>query len=218
MPPKIRFTREELATAAFDLVREEGTDALTARALAKRVGCSVCPVFSAFKDMDEVRDAVREKADRLFSEYMIVADNYSPAYKKRGMQWIKFAQEEKNLFRMMFMASTGVHNDIALAVNTVRFGREDDIRIIMRDYHADAEQAEQMFEQMWIYTYGLCVLCATGMCDFSEAEAATKLGRMFGGTVAMLRSGAETPTHVRPQAVGTEEAERITHSHPDLRK
>ena len=35
MPPKIRFTREELATAAFDLVREEGTDALTARALAK---------------------------------------------------------------------------------------------------------------------------------------------------------------------------------------
>ena len=119
---------------------------------------------------------------------------------------------------MMFMAPTGVHNDIALAVNTVRFGREDDIRIIMRDYHADAAQAEQMFEQMWIYTYGLCVLCATGMCDFSEAEAATKLGRMFGGTVAMLRSGAEAHTHVRPQAVGTEGAERITHSHPDLRK
>lgn len=218
MPPKIRFTREDLASAAFAIVREEGTDALTARSLAKRVGCSVCPVFSSFKDMDEVHAAVRDKAEKLFTEYMDVAENYNPAYKKRGMQWIKFAQEEKNLFRMMFMAPTGVHDDIALAVKTVRFGREDDIRIIMRDYHATPEQAELMFDQMWIYTYGLCVLCATGMCDFSEAEAATRLGMMFGGTVAMLRNGAETPASVKPQAVGTEESDRIAHAHPDLRK
>ena len=38
MPPKCRFTREEIIQAALDLTAEKGVGALTARSLAQRLG------------------------------------------------------------------------------------------------------------------------------------------------------------------------------------
>lgn len=35
MPPKVKFTKEEIIQAALDLVREQGAEALTTRALGK---------------------------------------------------------------------------------------------------------------------------------------------------------------------------------------
>lgn len=41
MPPKAKFTREEIIAAGLDLVREEGFSALTARGLGARLGLSL---------------------------------------------------------------------------------------------------------------------------------------------------------------------------------
>lgn len=40
MPPKPKFTREEVVEAALRLISEKGTDALTARELGERLGSS----------------------------------------------------------------------------------------------------------------------------------------------------------------------------------
>ena len=54
MPPRAKFTKEQIVNAALDIIRENGTSELTARALGKRLGSSACPIFTVFDNMEEV--------------------------------------------------------------------------------------------------------------------------------------------------------------------
>lgn len=215
MPPKPKYTKEEIVTAAFLLVRTEGIDALTAREVGKRLSTSSSPIFTVFRDMEELRDAVCHMAKTCFDSYMAVAEDYVPAYKMRGMQWVRFAAHEPHLFRLLFMQNgNGVSFDRALTENL--FGRENDIAIIMRDYHASREAAEHLFRQMWVYTYGLCSLCAAGVCTFTEDEIAVQLGEIFRGMIYVLQNVNPAVACVHPCARGSAESAEIEKGHPDL--
>lgn len=192
MPPKPKFTKEEIITAAYDLVRERGTDAVTAREVGRRLGVSSSPIFTVFRDMEELRDAVKQRAEATFNAYIDLAEGYTPAFKKRGMQWVKFAQEEPMLFRLLFMCDNGSDTDFDSALSSFAFGHDSDIAIITRDYHATSEQAAHLFRQMWIYTYGLCSLCAAKVCRFTDEEISSLMSEMFFGMVAVLRKGDAT--------------------------
>lgn len=213
MPPKPKFTREEVVSAALDFVREKGADALTSRGLGEYLGCSSCPIFTLFADMDDLKKEVGKKAKALFDSYMEVAEEYTPAYKKRGMQWVKFASEEKQLFRMLFMERVIPDSDFDHAIRAIPFGKDRDINIIMRDYRASAAQAEFIFSQMWIYTYGLCTLSATGVCEFCEDEVSARLSTVFGGLIASVKSGVKDIT---PVMADSSDGKAITKQHPDL--
>ena len=104
MPPKNRYTREQIVQAALSLVREEGENALTARALAARLGCSAKPIFGAFSGMEEVRAAVLAAAEALLDERTAqeIRAGVYPPYKASGMAYIRFAMEEPYLFRFDF--------------------------------------------------------------------------------------------------------------------
>ena len=80
MPPKFKFTKDEIITAAFETVRERGEDALTAREVAKKLGSSSSPIFTVFADMGELKGEVRKRAKTLFDDYMKVALDFTPAY------------------------------------------------------------------------------------------------------------------------------------------
>lgn len=69
MPPKFRFTKEEITDAAVVLVREKGMESLTARELASRLGASAKPIFGQFGSMREVRASVIARASQIQSEF-----------------------------------------------------------------------------------------------------------------------------------------------------
>ena len=48
MPPKPKYTRNEVAIAAFNIIKKDGLSALTARELGKSLGTSVSPIFTTF--------------------------------------------------------------------------------------------------------------------------------------------------------------------------
>ena len=58
MPPKAKFSREEIIDAAINIVREDGFDALTSRALGTKLGSSARPIFTVFQNMEEVQQVV----------------------------------------------------------------------------------------------------------------------------------------------------------------
>ncbi len=216
MPPKPKYTKSEIVSAAFELARTRGEEAVTAREVGKQLSTSSSPIFTGFKDMEELKGEVRKLAEARFSEYMKIADDYSPAYKKRGMQWVKFAQEEPMLFRLLFMRHDDAESSFEKASVMIPFGKENDIAIIERDYHASREQAEHLFRQMWIYTYGMCSLCASGVCAFSESEIAKQLGEIFSGMVYIINS-AEAPTLMPIEKCKPESLE-IDRANPDFRR
>lgn len=217
MPPKPKFTKDEIINAAYELVRRKGSDAVTAREVGKQLGVSSSPIFTVFRDMDELKAAVAARAKATFDSYVAVAEDYNPAYKMRGMQWVKFAQDEPMLFRLLFMCDNGSDTDFDAAMDIIPFGREADIAIISCDYHASPEQAQHLFRQMWIYTYGMCALCASKVCRFTDEEIAIQLGEIFAGMVHVLHSDSDKPS-LMPVRSGTPESADIQRAHPDFRK
>ena len=70
MPPKPKFTREEIVASAVDLVSKKGIDYLTTRNLGEWMGSSARPIFTVFNSMDEVIREVRKAATEKFNSYI----------------------------------------------------------------------------------------------------------------------------------------------------
>ena len=66
MPPKAKFTREEVISAALEIVRANGEEALTARSLGEKLGSSARPVFTVFSGMEEVQSEVVSAAKAVY--------------------------------------------------------------------------------------------------------------------------------------------------------
>lgn len=56
--PKPRFTREEIAAKAIELLERDGRDALNLRMLGRELGVTPMAIYRYFADKDELLDAV----------------------------------------------------------------------------------------------------------------------------------------------------------------
>lgn len=106
MPPKVKFTREQIITAALNVTRKNGIVGLTARGLAAELGSSAKPIFGLFQNMEEVQKEVIAAANTLYQSYISrgMTEGKYPPYKASGIAYIQFAKEEKELFKLLFYA------------------------------------------------------------------------------------------------------------------
>ncbi len=170
MPPKFKFTRDEITSAALNLTRKAGPDGLTARALAEELGCSVKPIFGLFKNMEEVQEAVLSAARDLYLSYLaedMAAGKYPP-YKASGMGYIRFAREERELFKLLFMCDR--------KGRPPKPGKEMDVIIplIMKNTGLSREKAELFHLEMWIFVHGVASMIATSYLDW-EMETVSEV-------------------------------------------
>ena len=157
MPPKVKITKEEIISTALGLVRENGEGVLNARSIAEALGCSTQPIFSNFATMDEVRQAVIFSAYEHYRAYLkreVESDKY-PKYKAFGMAYIRFAKEEKELFKLLFMRDrTG--EDMSLSLDF-----EESVQMIMAANGISREKATLMHLEMWTCVHGIGTMLAT---------------------------------------------------------
>ena len=198
MPPKPKFTRDEVVEVALKLVSEKGMDALTARELGERLGSSARPIFTAFRNMEELMGEVRNAAMRKYDAFVGSAVDYTPAFKRFGTQMVLFAIEEPKLFQLLFMRENDGAGDFASVAERLGPTRGLCIDAITADYGLNPEEANAFFEHMWVFTYGLSVLCATGMCRFGEVEINVILGREFMGMMSLMKHGSWNAPTPRP--------------------
>ena len=188
MPPKPKFTREEITAAALDLVSERGIDALTARDLGVRLGSSARPIFTVFKNMEEVQQAVRQAAmERLETFSAGEGGEEMPPFKQYGMKMIRFGREEPKLFQLLFMTETDPADSFSAVIDRLGDWARECVAVIRRDYRLDRQDAEDLFQHMWLHAYGIGTLCATGVCRFTDEEISTMLSRDFRGQMYLLR-------------------------------
>ena len=189
MPPKPKFTKEEIVAAALELVSEKGIEALTARELGARLGSSARPIFTAFNSMEEVQEEVRTAALKRFESYAEKAMHYTPVFKQVGMQMILFAIEEPKLYQLVYMSENAGATDFEGIVDRLGDVAQLCVDVIQRDYSLSGRDAKALFEHVWIYTFGIGALCATGMCRFSQDEIIQMLGQDFMAMLFYAKSG-----------------------------
>jgi len=189
MPPKPKFTKEEIVAAALELVSEKGIEALTARELGVRLGSSARPIFTVFNSMEEVQEEVRAAALKRFESYAEKAMHYTPVFKQVGMQMILFAIEEPKLYQLVYMSENAGATDFEGIAQRLGDVAQLCVDVIRRDYGLSEKDAKALFEHVWIYTFGIGALCATGMCRFSQDEIIQMLGQDFMAMLFYAKSG-----------------------------
>lgn len=179
MPPKAKFSREEIIEAAFNLVRTEGFDALTSRALGAKLGSSARPIFTVFQSMEELQQAVVEAARTLYKNYVQKGLKEKPAFKGVGTQYILFAANEPKLFQLLFMAEHSQIPDLSNVLPLIDDSYEQILLSIQNDYKIKGALAERLYHHLWIYTHGIATLCATKMCRFTGNEISEMMTEVF---------------------------------------
>ena len=175
MPRKNLYSREDVLNAALAITRERGADAVTARALGERLGTSSKPVFGLFSGMGEVREGLIRAADEVYQTAIrqaMSAGRYPP-YKASGMAYIRFAREERELFRLLFMRDRSGEER-----------REDGsldglIALIARSTGLSEENARRLHLEMWIYVHGIASMTATAYLDFDEETVSDLLSDAY---------------------------------------
>ncbi len=166
MPPKFRYTREEMIAAALELVRQGGKDALTARALGAKLGCSAKPIFGLFRNMEELEGEVIAAADAYYQKYLVqkMQEGQYPPYKASGMAYIRFAKEERELFRLLFMRDRSGET-IGENLEEIR----PLLDLIRKNTGLSEREAYLFHLEMWIYVHGIATMLATSYLEW-DAE------------------------------------------------
>lgn len=189
MPPKPKFTREEIVQTALDVVSRKGVEALTAKKLGDALGSSARPIFTVFTSMKEVQDAVRAAAMRRFESFAEQKLPGMPLFKQVGMRMVLFGAREPKLYQLLFMQE----NRNAVSFDDV-FGElgptaETCIALIRETYSLSGTEARLLFENVWIYTFGVGALCATRVCHFSEEKLGEMLSTEFQAMMLLVKTG-----------------------------
>ncbi len=159
MPPKVKVTKEDIISAAVQVVRTQGEQGINARTVANLLNCSTQPIFSNFATMEELRFAVLKKADELCQEYRQRESESGkyPPYKANGMAYIRFAKEEKELFKLLYMRDRrGEDIPEGSAID------EKMESLVRNNTGLNNEEARLFHLEMWAYVHGIATMFATG--------------------------------------------------------
>ena len=169
----------------MEIIRERGKDSLTARALGNKLGSSSCPIFTAFKNMEEVQQSVIETAKAVYKEYVDKGLTEVPAFRGVGTQYILFAMNEPNLFQLLFMTEQTSVSNLEGVLLMIDENYDKILASIVNGYGIESNVAERLYRHLWIYTHGIATLCVTKMCRFTSEEINDMMTEVF---VSLLKS------------------------------
>lgn len=179
MPPRVKVTRKDIVNAAVRMVREKGEASLNARMLATYMGCSTQPLFSNFSSMEELKEEVRMAIYELYTGYLQRESdaNQYPPYKAYGMGYIRFAKEEKELFKMFFMRDRSKEK----ITDDRDEATQKSIVMMQKDIGLSEEQASRFHLEMWIYVHGIASLLATSYLTLEWNEISSMITDVYQG-------------------------------------
>ncbi len=193
MPPKPKFTKEEIVQTALTVVSQKGVEALTAKELGDALGSSARPIFTVFNSMKEVQEAVRAAAMHRFEGFAEHKLPDMPLFKQVGMRMVLFGAREPKLYQLLFMQENRNAVSFADVFGELGPAAETCIGLIREECGMSEAEAKLLFENVWIYTFGLGALCATRVCHFPEEKLGQMLSTEFQAMMLLVKSGAKAP-------------------------
>ncbi|MBU9723544.1 MULTISPECIES: TetR/AcrR family transcriptional regulator [Bacillaceae] len=179
MPPKAEITREKIIDAGFRVVREDGLGELSARNIAKKLNCSTQPIYSLFKNMGEMKDAVYERVIAFQRQELA---NFKSDHQSKALNLavgiLQFAKNEKQLFRTIYLSGHKTYN-----LHEEEFIGEaltlDYLRESSRVKFIDEQKQRQIFLSLTIYLIGIGTMINTETLDIGIEEGTEMIREMY---------------------------------------
>ncbi len=177
MARKETITLQMILDTAFAMTREEGFSNVTARKVAAKAGCSTQPIFRVYKNMDELWDAVYERAAAFFQDYYSLYPRIGKVpFSNLGMAYIAFAREERHLFELLFVNNRPGRKSMYELLNG---GEGNVVYEINLARVAGCPDPGGLFMRMWIFIHGAACMSLTGDYDLSDVETRELLERSY---------------------------------------
>lgn len=187
MPPKAKIKKDMIIEAGLQIVRKEGQESLNVRRIAAELHCSTQPVMYHYKTVDALKADIYQAADSFHTEYIMQPDDAANPMLSIGLQYIRFACQEKNLFRFLFQS--GQFENIGFR----ELLEKEDSTILIQPLAAQAGltdgQARTVFETLFICVHGYASLLANNAMPYDEAHCIELLTTTFMGIVGFIRRG-----------------------------
>ena len=190
LPPKTKVTREQILDAAVGIIRKGGLDGLNARSLAQELHCSTQPILYAFSTMEELRRAAYARADRLHTEYLMSVPPEGDPLMGIGLNYIRFAVEEPQLFRFLFQSGYAKEKNLPEMIDSEEL--RPVLAAMQEGIGMDAAKTKDVFWTLALFAHGYASIHANNDLDYNEALAAARLERAFTGAVAAIAREEET--------------------------
>ena len=176
MPPKAKITKEMVIEAGLKIVRTEGYEALNVRRVAGELACSTQPVMYHYKTVDDLKADVYAAADELHT---------TGAKTSMGLAYIRFAYEEKHLFRFLFQSgkfrNTNLH-DLIYA---------DELAPVIQSFCQNTglceDMAKEAFEMVFLCIHGAASMLANNEMEYDEEHYAKLIENTLTGIVGVLK-------------------------------
>ena len=178
MPTKIRISKDMILDAAFEIVRQDGMEKLSNRELAKKLKCSIRPIYYQFENVEEMQKELYIKIEQYFYEFLL--DNMVegiPQYKQIGINYIRFAKREKQLFQTLFMNSTGLTPDAFVSKDGEDYKEIE--KLIKISTNLKEEEIKDFHTKMWIFCHGIATLVASGTVKLTDSQIQDLLSYEF---------------------------------------
>jgi AcrR family transcriptional regulator len=184
MAPKVKINEEEILNASLEILRESGIEAVNARSVAKKLNCSIQPIFRTFSTMDALKAALYKRASEIFSNTMLGALS-NGGFKNLGMTYINLARTDSNLFKLLYMTDAFKGKDLAELAGTTE-GDVEIIKHISQRTGLSVEKAQDLLTAIWFTTHGIATLLATNASEISDESAGQILSDVYEGLVKTL--------------------------------
>lgn len=178
MPTKIRISKDMILDAAFEIVRQDGMEKLSNRELANKLKCSIRPIYYQFENVEEMQKELYIKIEKYFYKFLL--DNMLkeiPQYKQVGINYIKFAKQEKKLFQTLFMSDIGLTPDAFVSKDGDDY--EEIAKLIKISTNLKDNDIKDFHTKMWIFCHGIATLVANGTIKLTDNQIQELLSSQF---------------------------------------
>ncbi len=159
MPPKQTITRHMIISAAFDLARQKGKTALSARNIAAALSCSTQPIYSCFSTMKDLEDIVTKKIlDFIIRTYLTGSLFSDDPFFSMGLGYVNLAKTDPHLFDMIYMSG---HTQKLFGSSFHPKRKAGLVQTMKKDEtlsRLETDTLTDILGHMWIYTHGLAML------------------------------------------------------------
>lgn len=178
MSKKATITGEMILNAALEITRREGAECVNARSIAGELGCTTQPVLYHFSTVREIKEAVYRRADELHTAYVTdVRGRYDHPLLEIGMQYVRFAVEERNLFRLLFQSNQFASKGFGDLLDDE--GLTPLIRVMASAAGLGESKVRDVFAGLFFPVHGIASLIANNAMVFDEAYVAGILTHLY---------------------------------------
>ena len=191
MPPRPKITKDMIVRAAVEVARQRGYENINARTVASELHCSTQPVMYHFSTIESMKQAAYAQVDRMHSEYLTAVPPQRDPVLGIGLNYIRFAVEEPQLFRFLFQSGYAREKSLLEMIDSPELAPV--LSAMQEGAGLSMEKTRRIFLTVALFAHGYASIIANNGLEYDEKLVSEHLESAWDG--AFLAATKEERGH-----------------------